>query len=293
MSLEELRGLIIRHARDDDTTLIDGVLLSVAPVAAPPSAHPSGTCLALIAQGAKRIVLGDRAFDYREGQYLVASVDLPVTGQFVEASRDRPAVGFGLTLRPAVIAELLLDHADALAPRDDRGAPLGLTVSDASDELIDAAIRMVRLLERPRDRPVLAPMIEREILWLLINSDQGAAVRQLGLADSSLSHVSRVARWIRDHYAERLRVEDLARMSRLSTSAFHRSFRAVTTMTPIQFQKQIRLHQARLLLATRSDDVTRIGLAVGYDSVSQFSREYRRLFGVPPSEDAARMRGAE
>lgn len=290
MSLEELRGLVLRHARDDDTTAIDGVLLSVTAVPAPPHTTPSGTCLALIAQGAKRIALGERTFDYGAGQYLVSSVDLPVTGQFVKASRAEPAVGFGLTLRPAVIAELLLEHADALAPQDDRGAPLGLAVSDASPELVDAAIRMVRLLERPRDRPVLAPMIEREILWLLINGEQGAAVRQLGLADSSLSHVSRVARWIREHYAERFRVEDLARMSRLSTSAFHRSFRAVTTMTPIQFQKQIRLHQARLLLATRGDDIARTGLAVGYDSASQFSREYRRLFGVSPGEDAVRLR---
>ncbi|MFB9660003.1 AraC family transcriptional regulator N-terminal domain-containing protein [Glycomyces mayteni] len=291
MALDELHRLILRHAREDATTAIDGVLLSVVTASAPPATYPTGTCLALITQGAKRIALGDRSFDYRAGQYLVASVDLPVTGQFVEASRAVPAVGFGLALRPSAIAALLLEHADALPPSGG-GAPPGLAVSDASPELIDAAVRMVRLLERPRDRPVLAPMIEREILWLLMTGEQGAAVRQLGLGDSSLAHVGRVARWIREHHAERLRVEDLARMARLSTSAFHRSFRAVTTMTPIQFQKQIRLDQARLMLATRDADIARTGLAVGYDSPSQFSRDYRRRFGSPPSEDAARLRAA-
>jgi transcriptional regulator GlxA family with amidase domain len=141
---------------------------------------------------------------------------------------------------------------------------------------------MLRLLDRPRDLPMLAPMIEREILWLLITGEQGATVCQLGLADSSLTHVNRAVRWIRDHYAETFRVDDLARLSQMSTSAFHRSFHAVTSMSPIQFQKQIRLHEARLLLVVRPDDIARVAYAVGYDSPSQFSREYRRHFGTPP-----------
>jgi transcriptional regulator GlxA family with amidase domain len=149
---------------------------------------------------------------------------------------------------------------------------------------------MLRLLDRPRDIPVLAPMIEREILWLLITGEQGANVRQLGLADSSLTHVGQAVSWIREHYAETIRVEQLAQLARMSVSAFHRSFQAVTAMSPIQFQKQIRLHEARLLLVLRPDDVAGVGYTVGYESPSQFSREYRRRYGTPPSQDAANLR---
>ncbi|GGK74769.1 hypothetical protein Sme01_34350 [Sphaerisporangium melleum] len=150
----------------------------------------------------------------------------------------------------------------------------------------------LRLLDEPRDRAVLAPLVKREILWRLITGEQGATVRQLGLADSGLSHVSRAVRWIREHYAEPFRVEDVARLCGMSASAFYRNFQAVTAMSPIQFQKQIRLQEARLLLATRPGDVTGVGRRVGYDNPSQFSREYRRLFGAPPSRDATRLRDA-
>ncbi|GAA2468415.1 AraC family transcriptional regulator [Winogradskya humida] len=281
MSLTELKTLITRHVRRDSATAIDGVLLSSVDVPGPPASSTTGTVFALIAQGQKRMSLGDRVLDYGAGQYLLASVDLPVTGHFSVA----PALGFGLILRPAAIAALVLEAGltGSRAP-----AP-GLAVSDASPELIDAVVRMLRLLEQPRDRPVLAPMIEREILWRLITGDQGGTVRQLGLADSGLSHVSRAVQWIRDNHAEPFRVEDLARTAGMSVSAFHRTFLAVTAMSPIQFQKRIRLQQARLLLMGRPSDVAGAGLAVGYDSASQFSRDYRRLFGEPPGRDAARL----
>ena len=250
----------------------------------------TGTVLALVAQGAKRLALGDRVYDYRAGQYLVASVDLPVTGHFVDVSPEHPALGFGLVLRSSVVAELLLRAGPTDLPPAPGGAPSGIAVSDAPDELVDAAVRMLRLLDRPRDAAILAPLIEREIVWRLLTGDQGATVRQLGLADSSLAHVARAVRWIRDHYAESFRVEDAARVSGMSVSAFYRNFQAVTAMSPIQFQKQIRLQQARLLLATHTHDVTGVGHRVGYDSPSQFSREYRRQFGAPPSRDALRLR---
>ena len=163
-------------------------------------------------------------------------------------------------------------------------------MGDASAELVDAAVRMLQLLDHPRDRPVLAPMIEREILWRLLTGPQGATLRQIGLADSSLSRISRAVHWIREHHAEAFRVEELAELSGMSASAFHRTFHAVTAMSPIQFQKRIRLLRARLLLVTRPDDVAGVGHEVGYDSPSQFSREYRRLFGTPPGRDAARLR---
>ena len=146
---------------------------------------------------------------------------------------------------------------------------------------------MVRLLDSPGDRDILAPMIEREILWRLITGPLGQSVRQIGLADSSLTHVSRAVRWISEHYDKPFRVEDLARSCGMSTSAFHRNFHAVTALSPIQFQKQIRLQKSRLLLLTGADDVATAGYRVGYDSASQFSREYRRQFGLP--RDATRL----
>jgi AraC-like DNA-binding protein len=289
--LDELRALLARHAREDGTTPIDGVLIGRAEQAFQSSTSMSGMVLALVAQGAKMLALGDRVYEYRAGQYLVASVDLPVTGYYTEASPERPALGFGLVLQPSAIAQLLLDAPPGDLPRaPGGGTPSAMAVSDAPPELIDAAIRMLRLLDRPRDIPVLAPLIAREILWRLITGEQGATVRQLGLADSSLAHVARAVRWIRDNYRESFRVEDVARMSGMSVSAFYRNFQAVTAMSPIQFQKQFRLQQARLLLATQPGDVTAVSHQVGYDSPSQFSREYRRQFGAPPSQDAARLR---
>lgn len=282
--------LISRHARADMTTALDGVLASRVDHPLPPSTSMTGTVLALIAQGTKRLALGDRVYDYRAGQYLIASVDLPVTGHFVDVSPRHPALGFGLILRPYVVAELLLHAAPEDLPPARGGAPSGVAVSDASDELVDAAVRMLQLLDRPRDAAVLAPQVEREIHWRLLTGPQGATVRQLGLADSSLAHIARAVRWIRGHYAESFRVEDVARECGMSVSAFYRNFQAVTAMSPIQFQKQIRLQQARLLLAAHTHDVTGVGHRVGYGSPSQFSREYRRQFGAPPSRDAAHFR---
>lgn len=286
----ELKALIARHARADETTAIDGVLLSALGRPGEPQASTSGTVMALIAQGAKRLAIGDREFNYRPGQYLVASVDLPITGHYTHASADEPALGFGLILRPSAIASLLLEADAGPEPARAAPAPAGIGVADASPELLDAVVRMVRLLDSPGDRDILAPMIEREILWRLITGPLGQSVRQIGLADSSLTYVSRAVRWISEHYDKPFRVEDLARSCGMSTSGFHRNFHAVTALSPIQFQKQIRLQKSRLLLLNGVDDVATAGYRVGYDSASQFSREYRRQFGLPPGRDAARLR---
>jgi AraC-like DNA-binding protein len=285
--LEELRALMARHARADWGSDLDGVMISHSDHLTPPTASMTGTVLAVMAQGRKTLALGDRVYDYRAGQFLICSVDMPITGRFTVASPDEPALSFGMRLDPAEIASLLL-KADL--PHCTKAALPGLAVSEAPEELLDAVVRLLRLLEQPRDREVLMPLVKREILWRLITSEQGALVRQLGLADSSLTQVARAVRWIHDHYRESFKVQDLARTSGLSVSAFHRNFHAVTAMSPIQFQKQIRLQEARLLLATQPNDVTRISYTVGYDSPSQFSREYRRLFGTAPSVDAAQLR---
>jgi AraC-like DNA-binding protein len=288
--LAELRRLIRRHARPDETTAIEGVLVSAAHRPGEPRAATTGTVMALIAQGAKRLAIGSRVYDYGPGQYLVASVDLPITGHYTHADPDEPALGLGLVLRPPVIASLLLEGG-APAPRP-AAPPAALGVADAPDELLDAVVRMLRLLDRPGDRPVLAPMLEREILWRLLQGPHAATVRQIGLEDSSLTRISRAVRWITEHFDRPFRVEELARSCGMSTSAFHRDFHAVTALSPIQFQKQIRLHKSRLLLLAGTDDVATVGFRVGYDSASQFSREYRRQFGLPPGRDAQRLRAA-
>jgi AraC-like DNA-binding protein len=288
--LDELRGLIARHARPDLSTPIEGMLLSRVERPSKPAVSMTGTVVALVAQGAKRLALGERVFDYGAGQYVVASVDMPIIGQFTEASVERPALGFGLVLKPAAVAELLLQDRDRGRAGAANPPPPAIAVSDAGDELVDAVVRLVRLLDSPRDRDVLAPLVIREILWRVITGGQGDAVRQMGLADSGLTQIARAVRWIRENYGRPFRVRDLADASGMSVSAFHRNFQAVTTMSPIRFQKQIRLQEARLLLASGPADVARVGHRVGYDSPSQFSREYRRQFGAPPGQDAARLR---
>ena len=301
--LDELQRLIARHVAAGEPTAadgvvqtaIDGVLVSSVTRNVEALAPTSGTILAVIAQGGKRLAVGERVYEYRAGQYLVASLDLPVTGSHWYATEAEPALGFGLILDPSRVASLLLEAADqgeSMTPRrsPSGAAPPALGVADASTELLDAVIRLLGLLESPRDRDVLAPMVKREILWRLITGPVGETVRQLGLADSGLALVSRAVRRITANYSEPFRVDELARSCGMSTSAFHRSFQAVTGSSPIQFQKRIRLQRSRLMLMTGADDVATIGYRVGYDSPSQFSREYRRHFGLPPGRDAARLR---
>ncbi|NUR94911.1 MAG: AraC family transcriptional regulator [Kribbellaceae bacterium] len=278
--LSELRRLILGAVGRE--SVVDGLLVSVVEAPTPPASGLASPTFALVAQGRKRLALGSQVFEYGAGDYLVVSVDLPVTGHFVEASAEEPCLGVGLELRAEAIAALLLDVSEKPRP------PVrGLVVSPAPGELVDAVVRLLRLVDSPDDARVLAPLVQQEILWRLLRGSQGAAVRDIGLADSSLSHVARVIRWIREHYAEPFRIEELAEMAGLSTSAFHRHFRTVTELTPIQFQKKIRLQEARLRVVGLGEDVTSAGYAVGYDSPSQFSREYRREFGTPPSRDRA------
>ncbi|MFD3483262.1 AraC family transcriptional regulator N-terminal domain-containing protein [Streptomyces sp. NPDC058665] len=288
--LDELRTLIASHARADGGSTIDGLLLSRVETVEP---HHSLTepLLVIMAQGGKRLLLGDEVYEYRAGQYLIVTTDLPVSGHFLGARPDHPSLGLGLVLRPGAIAPLLLEST---AQRRTRGAaaPPAIATGEADRELLDAVTRLARLLDQPADAPVLAPLIEREILWRLLSGPHGGMIRQIGLPDSNLTHINRAVQWIRDNYAEPLRVDDLARLAGMSASAFHRHFRTITATSPLQFQKRIRLQEARSLLLAQPNDVAGAGHLVGYDSQSQFTREYRRLFGAPPGRDAARLHAA-
>ncbi|HEV7712792.1 MAG TPA: AraC family transcriptional regulator [Asanoa sp.] len=283
--LAELRTLIARHAAGHyRQTRIPGLLVMESHAPTEPLTAVTQPSFALVAQGAKRTSLADQTFEYGPGQYVVISLDLPVTGHVVRAAPDRPFLGMGLTLDPARIAALLLD-----APTAARADAAGIAVSDATDDLLDPIVRLLRLLDRPEDIPVLAAPIEREILWRLINGAQGATIRQIGLADSRLAQIARSIRRIRTDYAEPLPIVELAKTAGMSVTSFHRHFRAVTAMSPLQFQKQIRLQEARTRLIADSHDIAAVGQAVGYESPTQFNREYRRLFGAPPGRDAARL----
>jgi AraC-like DNA-binding protein len=283
--LDELRALIGRHAGGNYLqTRLPGVLVMESHAPTEPLSAVAQPSFAIVAQGVKRTILADQIFDYGPGQYAVISLDLPVTGHVLRAGPDRPFLGMGLSLSPASLATLLLD-----APAAARADPAAIAVSDATADLLDPIVRLLRLLDRPQDIPVLAATIEREILWRLVTGTQGATIRQIGLADSRLSQIARAIRRIRAGYAQPLRTEELARVAGMSVTSFHRHFRAVTSMSPLQFQKRIRLQEARTLLISDSDDVAAVGYSVGYDSPSQFSREYRRLFGAPPGQDATRL----
>ncbi|MDQ1518357.1 MAG: hypothetical protein QOE80_4187 [Actinomycetota bacterium] len=293
--LTRMKESITRHAGDGITrTALPGVSVICSPMMTEPLCDVAEPTLAVIAQGVKDTALNGRTFTYGAGQFLIVSVDLPVMGHITRASADEPFLAVLLNLRSERIAALLLETAPAANPRP--GAvdttPAGIAVSDASPALLDAIGRLLALLDAPDDAAALAAGVEREVLWRLITGPQGATVRQIGLADSRLAHLARAIRWIRGHYDETLRVEELAARATMSVSSFHRHFRAVTSMTPIQFQKQIRLHEARARLLAEPGDVAGVGFAVGYDSPSQFSREYRRMFGRPPSRDALARREA-
>lgn len=285
---DHLRALLFqRWTQFGREPALDGLTLMVAGQPSDPihSVYRASFCGVL--QGAKVSFLGERAFRYDEGKCLIASMDLPVTAQIVEASRDRPYMAFSLAIDPAMIADLVLDQDQTASAG---GLLPTMAIGTLDHELLDPLARLFALLDNPRDLDVLAPLIRREIVWRLLNGPHGAMLRQIGLADSRMARIACVVAWIREHFDQPLRVPDLAGRAGMSLASFHRHFRAATAMTPVQYQKQIRLQAARRLLLAEGVEVAAVGYAIGYESPSQFSRDYRRLFGEPPGRDAAVMR---
>jgi AraC-like DNA-binding protein len=241
----------------------------------------------LILTGSKTMTVGDRSLRYDPATYFVMSVDLPAVGAVHPSERGEPYLAVSLTLEPAIVAELLAD-----LPKPAGGAlySLGFSVAPVTADLLDAWVRMLRLMERPDDISALAPAYERELLYRVLQGPHGWMLRDIATPDTALSRVSVAIQWIRENFAKPLRVEALAEMAALSVSAFHRHFKAVTALSPLQYQKHVRLLHARSMLLTAGGNATSVAFSVGYESPNQFSREYARQFGLPPSRDAALLR---
>ncbi|SOB94618.1 AraC family transcriptional regulator [Rhodobacter maris] len=285
--LARLRDVIARlWQRYGRETPIDGLHLTSVSVPTGPIHAVYRPSLCVVVQGAKTSMLGDRAFRYDEGKCLIASMEVPIRAEITRATAERPYLAFSLALDPATISELLLELGEA----EDIPAHPALAVHEFATELTDPLYRLLDLCDRPRDIAILSPLIRREITWLLLNGPMGRVLRQIGLAGSHMARIGRSIARIRERFADQLNIQQLADVAGMSPATFHRHFKAVTTMTPVQYQKQLRLQEARRLLLADTADVARVGYAIGYESPSQFSREYRRMFGAPPGRDGAAIR---
>lgn len=242
----------------------------------------------IIVQGEKEILLGQERFLYGPNHYLVASVDLPVSGQILEASGSAPYLAMKLEFTPAEIMEVMEEAAIQFVSGED--PKRGMYVNEIEAPILDVAVRLASLLEKPEDIPVLAPLVKKEILYRLLQGKHGSALAQMAVQGSYTQRTRDVIDHIRNHYDQSFRIEELAEIAGMSVSTLHRHFREVTAMSPIQFQKQIRLQEARHLLLYDDADTTDAALQVGYESVSQFSREYARMFGFPPRRDINRLK---
>ena len=243
--------------------------------------------LCLIVQGRKEVCLWDERYVYDPLNYLVVSVTLPVWGQVIQASPDQPYLCIRLDLDPAEIAQLITDAPLARVPDEPRR---GLFLEKSDSQLLDTMLRLVRLLETPRDIGILAPLALRELYYRLLRGREGQRLYEIALIDSPTHRVTHAIDWLNQHYAEPLRIDELARVANLGTSTLHHRFKAVTAMSPLQYQKQLRLQEARRLMINEGLDVSSACYRVGYESPSQFSREYSRHFGSPPSKDVSRAR---
>lgn len=284
---DEIRELVRRHADNGQTaTRVPRLLITkgTGRTAMVPGFYEPMLCLVL--QGAKCVLIGDQALHYDQASYFVSSVELPASDQIVEASPDKPYLALSLKLDMGMIAEILLDMRDEV----ETSCTAAFGTSLVTPELADAWLRFVRLLDKPEDIGVLAPLFEREILYRLLQGPQGAMIHQLVRPESRSGQIRRAIGHIRHHFDAPLKVEELAGLAGMSASAFYRHFKEVTALSPIQYQKRIRLLEARRRLLAEPGDTARVAYSVGYESVTQFTREYSRQFGVPPARDAGHLR---
>lgn len=239
----------------------------------------------LVLQGAKRMVIGNQTLEYGAGDCMIVAAEVAAMVQISQANAGRPYVAANLYLDPAIISALLVD----MAGMPESVSLSGFDIAKAPSLLLDAWRRFVELLDRPEEIPIMATRFEQEVLLRLLMGAQGPVLRQLARPDSRLGQVRRAMDWIREHHAERITIGQMAAIAGMSPSVFHRRFKAVTGLSPLQYQKHVRLNEARRQIITDGGNAASVGFAVGYESPSQFSREYKRLFGEPPRRDAAAL----
>ncbi|WP_312514438.1 AraC family transcriptional regulator [Massilia sp.] len=291
-----LLGAVLRHANahaDGDgiaPTAIRGLTAIRSTVRTTLAYQVQRPLACLVLQGSKHVPMGGQSFIFRAGDSLLIMADVPTASQIVEASSAVPYCSLVLDLDPAIIAALAAEMAALDEPPDSGdNAPVRLEPTDA--HVADAALRLMRLIERPASIPLLKDALLRELHYWLLTGRHGAAIRRLGLPDSHVRRIGRAIALLKAGYAGRLPVGQLADAAGMSPSSFHAHFRAVTSLTPLQFQKQLRLIEARRLMLAEGAGAAPAAHAVGYESVQQFTREYGRLFGMPPVRDVAALHG--
>jgi AraC-like DNA-binding protein len=292
LALRRMANLLARYAPHDGVfplRLPGTYALRRARMTSEPVHATLGPSLCIVAQGAKVVMLGSEVLEYDPARMLVFAVDLPISGQVTRASSREPFLGFKLDLDPARVAELAARVYPRGVPKasDNRG----LYVGHATDDIIDGVTRLLDLMARPEDADLLGPLVVDEILIRLLRTPIGTRVAQIGEPKSGVHRVAEAVSWIRAHFAQPVTVEEMAASINMSASSFHQRFKAVTTMSPLQYQKVLRLHEARRLMLFQKMDASDACHRVGYLSPSQFSREYARFFGSAPTKDIARLRG--
>ena len=286
----ELAGVVARYSNGDGmhASAIDGlhcIRLSEPHLQLPTVYRP---CVCVIVQGAKQVLLENEIYRYAPPQFLAVSVDLPLVGQVVEASREKPYLCLAIDIDARQITDLIAQSGDASWSRGETSR--GVFVGDLDAATQDSVLRLARLLDTPRDIPALAPLAMREFHYRMLSGPYGSAIAQMAIAGSNSHKIAQIIRRIRTKISEPIRVEELASMANMSPSSFHQHFKAVTAMSPVQYQKRLRLTEARHILLAEKADAQSAAYRVGYQSVSQFSREYARMFGAPPIRDAAGIR---
>lgn len=245
----------------------------------------------IVAQGSKEVFLGDERYQYDPMHYLLVTAELPIVSQIIEASPEQPYLSLSLKLDPVVVSSVMVEagHISPRGPADVRA----INVSPLNAPLLDAVVRLVRLVETPAEAPFLMPLIVREIIYRLLQGEQRDRLRHIASQDGHTQRIVKAIGRLRKEFDKPLRIEDIARELGMSTSSFHHHFKAVTAMSPLQYQKQIRLQEARRLMLTEGLDAADAGFRVGYNDAAHFNREYKRLFGLPPLRDVERLREAD
>jgi AraC-like DNA-binding protein len=289
----ELKNLGKRIARwtdrgDQLTTAIPGLSLFQRNEPTQPQSILYEPRVCMITQGAKRVLLGDETYVYDAQNFLITSVDLPTVVQIIEASPEKPCLGLILKLDQREMSQLMVDSH--LPPPRPQQSSRGMATGEVTLPLVTAFQRLLDLLDEPQDVPILAPIIEREIFYRLLVSDQGTRLRQMASVGSQSHQIAKAIHWLKDNFTRPLHIDDLASQVNMSTSTFHHHFRSLTAMSPLQYQKWLRLSEARRLMLAERLDATNAAFQVGYESPSQFSREYSRLFGLPPLKDIINLR---